>query len=75
MSKPNSDQKEIIKVVREIMTFLEGTRDIDNSQIYQYILNELNTLDEIIPLQRKLALKSYIEEIYLLIKISKENEK
>jgi hypothetical protein len=73
--KANSDQKEIIKVVREIMTFLEGTRDIDNPQIYQYILNELNTLDEIIPLQRKLALKSYIEEIYLLIKISKENEK
>ena len=61
--KANSDQKEIIKVVREIMTFLEGTRDIDNPQIYQYILNELNTLDEIIPLQRKLALKSYIEEI------------
>jgi hypothetical protein len=73
--KANSDQKEIIKVVREIMTFLEETRDIDNPQIYQYILNELNTLDEIIPLQRKLALKSYIEEIYLLIKISKENEK
>ena len=57
------------------MTFLEEARDIDNPQIYQYILNELNTLDEIIPLQRKLALKSYIEEIYLLTEISKENEK
>lgn len=74
MMKATSDQKTIISVIKQIIIYIESTRDIDHSQIYEYIGRELDTLNDIMPLQRRIALQNYIQDIYLIIKISREDD-
>ncbi len=72
--KLNSNQRAIISVCKQILLHLEQTRDIDYPQINGYIEAELDLLDDIIPIKRKILLLNYMRDTYLFIKNTKDDD-
>lgn len=62
------DQAVVISVLIETFNKIRSSRNINNPDIYQVIIDSIEELQEILPTSKLAKLVDHVQEIHLLIK-------
>lgn len=71
--RANINQISIGRVISQIFKRIEEINDMKSPKIYEYIDEELSTLEEICTTKELIDLRYSIYELYILIKNKEEN--